>query len=44
MAEFENRRWHGIDGTGNAVRPGLYLYIIEKDGEILCNGTVILQR
>ena len=42
--DFDNRRWLGKDGQGKAVRPGLYVYVIKQEGEIICNGTVILQR
>jgi len=40
---YQNK-WHGTDNEGNKLRPGLYLYIIKKDGEIVCNGTIVLHR
>ncbi len=42
--ESGNRLWDGIDDTGKSVSPGLYIYIIEGGGRILCNGTVVLLR
>jgi len=32
--------WDGTDMDGNPVLPGVYLYVIEVDGEIVCTGTV----
>ncbi|MFP4459706.1 MAG: hypothetical protein ACLFSQ_08985 [Candidatus Zixiibacteriota bacterium] len=40
----ENARWHGNDNGGNPQKQGLYLYVIEVDGEIVCNGTITLAR
>ncbi len=36
--------WDGRDSTGNDVPEGLYLYIVEVGGEIVCEGTVALAR
>ncbi|RKZ32637.1 hypothetical protein DRQ33_05555, partial [bacterium] len=38
----ENSIWDGTDSRGNPMPQGLYLYIIEVDGEIVCNGTVTI--
>lgn len=32
--------WDGTDMDGNLVPAGVYLYVIEVDGEIVCTGTV----
>ena len=32
--------WDGTDMDGNLVSSGVYLYVIEVDGEIVCTGTV----
>ncbi|MBN2542399.1 hypothetical protein JXI42_05990, partial [bacterium] len=36
--------WDGKDSEGNAVNNGVYIYIIEADGRIVCNGTVYVAR
>jgi len=36
--------WDCKAGTGSIVRPGLYLYSIENDGEVVCNGTLSIIR
>ncbi len=40
----ERRTWTGKDNFGSGLAPGLYLYIIKKEGRIICNGTVVLVR
>ncbi len=40
----EAARWDGTDKNGNAVCEGLYIYVIEVDGEIVCEGTVTVAR
>lgn len=42
--EAIGRLWDGRDTEGKAVLPGLYLYVIMIDGEIICNGTLVLMR
>ena len=37
-------RWRGNDDGGTAQSQGLYLYTIEVDGEIVCNGSIVLAR
>ena len=37
-------RWYGYDDKGNVLKQGLYLYAIEVEGEIVCNGTVTIAR
>ena len=36
--------WDGKDSQNNECRPGVYLYVIEVDGEVICTGTVVLAR
>jgi gliding motility-associated-like protein len=37
-------RWFGVDSDGNRLSQGLYLYVIESEGEIVCKGTVTISR
>lgn len=36
--------WDGRTDTGELTSPGLYLFIIENEGEVVCSGTVLLMR
>jgi hypothetical protein len=38
------RLWDGRDNDGQPLKPGLYLYVVTVNGEIICNGTVVLLR
>ena len=42
--DFDTRWWQGYDDSGKLQTPGLYIYMIIKDGEVVCNGTVVLMR
>ncbi len=37
-------RWFGKNMTGKYLPQGIYLYVIEVDGEIVCEGTVTIAR
>ena len=37
-------RWLGDDENGKRVPIGIYLYVIEVDGEVVCEGTVTVAR
>ena len=37
-------RWLGDDNNGNPLPQGLYIYVIESGGEIVCEGTVVIAR
>ena len=37
-------RWDGRDENRRSLPQGLYLYVIESDGEVVCEGTVTLAR
>ncbi|RKZ29499.1 hypothetical protein DRQ33_08750, partial [bacterium] len=37
-------RWDGLDNNGKPLPQGLYIYVIEVDGEIVCKGTVTIAR
>ncbi|HDG68199.1 MAG TPA: hypothetical protein ENG11_03530, partial [candidate division Zixibacteria bacterium] len=43
-AEISRRRWDGTDKGGNPLPPGIYLYLILHNGEVLCNGTIVISR
>jgi len=36
--------WDGTDDKGELLAPGLYLYIITEDNEVVCQGTITLVR
>ncbi|RKZ29890.1 hypothetical protein DRQ36_07295 [bacterium] len=42
--DFPARSWDGKDENGDRVPAGLYLYVVESGGRIVCNGTVTLVR
>ncbi len=37
-------RWDGRDENRRSLPQGLYLYVIESDGEVVCDGTITLAR
>jgi len=37
-------RWYGRDINDNPLPQGLYIYVIEVDGEVICEGTVTIAR
>ncbi|MCK5833242.1 hypothetical protein KAH81_06175 [bacterium] len=44
LTDVTNRFWDGKDRNGISVRPGLYLYVIQQDGEAICNGTISVNK
>ena len=36
--------WDGRTNAGEVATPGLYMFVIENDGEVVCSGTVLLAR
>lgn len=36
--------WDGRSNAGEIAAPGLYLFIIDNEGEVVCSGTVLLMR
>lgn len=44
IVEFGPRSWDGKDSQGKLLPDGLYIYLIIQDGEVVCNGTVVLAR
>ena len=43
-ASKEKARWDGKDNYGKPMRQGLYLYVVESEGQIICSGSVVLAR
>jgi len=39
-----NSRWFGMEKNGGKLPQGIYLYLIEVNGEIVCDGTVTIAR
>ena len=44
FSDIASRTWDGKDSSGETLQPGLYLYVILVDGEVVCSGTVVLAR
>lgn len=44
IIEYGPRSWDGRDSNGKLLPEGLYIYLIIKEGEVVCNGTVVLAR
>jgi hypothetical protein len=42
--EFIRRSWDGRDNKGQLCLPGIYLYLVTKKGEVICEGTITLVR
>ncbi len=40
----QSARWDGCDDNGKPLPHGLYLYVIESEGKIVCEGTITLAR
>ncbi len=36
--------WSCVSGSGELVRPGLYIYVIEVGGEVKCTGSITVAR
>ena len=41
---YTDALWDGRDFSGNPVPQGVYLYVIEQEGKIICTGTVTVAR
>ncbi|MBN2543592.1 gliding motility-associated C-terminal domain-containing protein [bacterium] len=44
IAQFVNRSWDGKDNTGLQLPEGIYMYIIEVKGKVVCDGTLVIVR
>ncbi len=42
--EYLKRDWDGRDKKGKKLPEGLYIYLIERNGKVICNGTVVLGK
>jgi gliding motility-associated-like protein len=40
----DQARWNGKNSDGKTLNEGLYIYTIERSGEIVCEGTVTIAR
>ncbi len=36
--------WDGTDSEGHACRQGVYIFVVEVEGEVVCTGTIVLAR
>ena len=36
--------WDGMNDDGDKLPPGIYIYVVSRDGNILCKGTIALAR
>ncbi len=36
--------WDGSDANGHVCRQGVYLFVVEVEGEVVCSGTIVLAR
>ncbi|MFP4458324.1 MAG: gliding motility-associated C-terminal domain-containing protein [Candidatus Zixiibacteriota bacterium] len=43
-SDYDSHLWNGRDNNGNICSPGIYIYVIERDGELICEGTLTLIR
>lgn len=44
LSAKEAAQWDGRDENNRSLPQGLYLYVIEVDDEIVCDGTVVIAR
>ncbi|OQX89362.1 MAG: hypothetical protein B6D65_03610 [candidate division Zixibacteria bacterium 4484_93] len=44
FSNFLERSWNGYDKYKRPVPEGLYIYVIEVEGKVVCNGTITLVR
>ena len=44
LGDVANRVWNCREGGGQIAKEGLYLYLIQKSGETVCNGTLTIGR
>ena len=44
ITDFFERNWEGLDNNGQPLPAGLYVWLIIRSGEVVCNGTVVIAR
>ncbi|MBN2543316.1 gliding motility-associated C-terminal domain-containing protein [bacterium] len=42
--DFLERSWNGLDNKNRRLPEGIYIYTVEVDRKVVCNGTIILAR
>jgi len=44
VSQYLRRNWYGKSNSGELLPEGIYLYVIERQGQVVCNGTVVIAR
>ncbi|RKZ30245.1 hypothetical protein DRQ33_08035 [bacterium] len=44
IRQFDDRNWDGKDNDGKPLATGLYIWMIIRNGEVVCNGTIVIAR
>ena len=44
FGDYLSRAWNGCDLSGKPLPEGLYIYVVQVNDEVVCNGTVVIAR